>query len=82
MRKNEPHFFPYSRAVVHFIAYYGYNVDRWSFPPKYRVSRQKKRPNGLIPKFVKRMLLFLLYLIFCSLFWLMVFVGVGLYSNL
>ena len=32
--KNEPHLFPYSRVVVHFIACYGYNVDRWSFPAK------------------------------------------------
>ena len=48
--KNEPHLFPYSRVVVHFIACYGYNVDRWNFPPKDGVSRQKKRPNGVIPQ--------------------------------
>ena len=47
--KNEPHLFPYHRAVVHFMACYGYNVDRWSFPPKDGVSRQKTRPNGPIP---------------------------------
>ena len=47
--KNEPHLFPYSRFVVHFIACYGYNVDRWSFPPKDGVSRQKTRPNGVYP---------------------------------
>ena len=47
--KNEPHLFPYSRVVVHFIACYGYNVDRWSFPPKDGVSRQKTRPNGVYP---------------------------------
>ena len=47
--KNEPHLCPYSRLVVHFIAWYGYNVDRWNFPPKDGVSRQKTRPNGVIP---------------------------------
>ena len=48
--KNEPHLFPYSRVVVHFIACCGYNVDRWNFPPKDGVSRQKTRPNGVIPE--------------------------------
>ena len=47
--KNEPHLFPYSRVVVHFVAYCGYNVGRWSFPPKDGVSRQKTRPNGPNP---------------------------------
>ena len=47
--KNEPHLFPYPRAVVHFIACYGYNVDRWNFPPKDGVSRPKSRPNGPNP---------------------------------
>ena len=47
--KSEPHLFPYSRVVVHFIACCGYNVDRCSFAPKNGVSRQKTRPNILLP---------------------------------
>ena len=49
--KNEPHLFPYSRVMVHFIACYGYSVDRWSFPPKDGVSRQKTRPNRVYPNY-------------------------------
>ena len=49
--KSEPHLFPYSRVVVHFVACCGYNVDRWSFPPKDGVSRQKTRPIGPNPMF-------------------------------
>ena len=30
-------------SVVNFVAYYGYNVDRWSFPPK-------KQPDEIYPK--------------------------------
>ena len=48
--KSEPHLFPYSRVVVHFVACCGYNVDRWSFAPKDGVSRQKTRPNVLLPR--------------------------------
>ena len=48
-KKSEPHLFPYSRVVVHFVACCGYNVDRCSFAPKYGVSRQKTRPNVLLP---------------------------------
>ena len=44
--------FPYSRVVVHFVACCGYNVDRWSFAPKDGVSRQKTRPNVLLPNFL------------------------------
>ena len=48
--KSEPHLFPYSRVVVRFVACCGYNVDRCSFAPKDGVSRQKTRPNVLLPK--------------------------------
>ena len=41
--KGEPHLFPYSRVVVHFVAYCGYNVDRWSFPAKRRSFPPKNR---------------------------------------
>ena len=47
--KSEPHLFPYSRVVVRFVACCGYNVDRCSFAPKDGVSRQKTRPNVLLP---------------------------------
>ena len=47
--KSEPHLFPYSRVVVHFVACCGYNVDRCSFAPKDGVSRQKTRPNVFLP---------------------------------
>ena len=47
--KIEPHLFPYSRVVVRFVACCGYNVDRCSFAPKDGVSRQKTRPNILLP---------------------------------
>ena len=47
--KSEPHLFPYSRVVVCFVACCGYNVDRCSFAPKDGVSRQKTRPNVLLP---------------------------------
>ena len=49
--KSEPRLFPYSRVVVHFVACCGYNVDRWSFAPKDGVSRQKTRPDVLLPVF-------------------------------
>ena len=52
--KNEPHLFPYSRVVLHFIACYGYNVDRWSFPPKAAISHQKTLPNGVYPYFLAK----------------------------
>ena len=52
--KSEPHLFPYSRVVVHFIACCGYNVDRWSFAPKDGVSRQKTRSNVLLPSRVPK----------------------------
>ena len=39
--KNEPHLFPYSRVMVHFIACYGYNVDRWSFRQKMEFPAKK-----------------------------------------
>ena len=47
--KSEPHLFPYSRVVVPLVACCGYNVDRSSFAPKDGVSRQKTRPNPLLP---------------------------------
>ena len=52
MRKVNHILFPYSHVVVHFVACCGYNVDRWNFAPKDGVSRQKTRPNVLLPKFV------------------------------
>ena len=32
----------FHRFVVHFVTYYGYNVDRWSFQPTPQVSRQTR----------------------------------------
>ena len=50
--KSEPHLFPYSRVMVRFVACCGYNVDRCSFTLKDGVSRQKTRPNVLLPYYL------------------------------
>ena len=50
--KSESNLFPYSRVVVRFVACCGYNVDRCSFATKDGVSRQKTRPNVLLPTYL------------------------------